>query len=73
MISHYSATVGLGQAELDSMNFLETEVLGLQEVFMPLRSSTQMTKEDSQAGAPQKDIGELTDSGEQSREDGDDW
>lgn len=73
MISHYSATVGLGQAELDSMNFLETEVLGLQEVFRPLRSSTQMTKEDSQAGAPQKDIGELTDSGEQSREDGDDW
>lgn len=73
MISHYASTVGLGQAELDSMSFLETDVLGLQDMFKPVQSSTQMSSADSDPGAPQKSIGELSDSGEQTREDGDDW
>ena len=75
MISLYCASQGLGQAEMDSMSFLEGEVLGLQKMFKPLISSTQMSSEDlsDEAGRPEKDIGELTDSGEESREDGDDW
>ena len=79
-ISAYAASQGIGQAELDSMSYLETEVLGLQDMFKPLVSSTQMSSADldgngatDAGGAPEKDIGELTDSGEQSREDGDDW
>lgn len=82
-ISYYCASQGLGQAELDAMSFLETEVLKLQDIFRPLQSSSQMgnliaDNVESEAatdegGAPTKDIGELTDSGEQSREDGDDW
>ena len=74
-ISMYAATQGLEQAELDAMSFLETQVLGLQDMFEPIRNSANTSSDDteSQAGAPQKDIGELTDSGEQSREDGDDW
>lgn len=79
-ISMYAATQGLGQAELDSMSFLESTVLGLQDMFKPLQSSTQMSSSDlegkgttDEGGAPKKDIGELTDSGEQSAEDGDDW
>jgi len=80
-ISMYAVSQGLGQAELDSMSFLETEVLGLQEMFKPLQSSTQMSSSDSvdnkgatdEGGAPQKDTSELTDSGEQSREDSSDW
>lgn len=79
-ISAYAASQGIGQAELDSMSFLETEVLGLQDMFKPIRSSTQMTSDEldgqgatDEGGAPQKDAGDLTDSGEQSREDGDDW
>lgn len=73
-ISAYAASQGIGQAELDSMSYLETEVLGLQNMFKPLVSSTQMSSDsDGEAGAPAKDIGELTDSGEQDREDGDDW
>ena len=37
-ISYYCASQGLGQAELDSMSFLETTVLGLQDIFKPLQS-----------------------------------
>ena len=80
VISAYAASQGIGQAELDSMSFLETDVLNLQEMFVPLQSSSQMSSDDvnkkaatAEGGAPQKDPGELTDSGEQSREDGDDW
>ena len=73
MISYYCASQGLGQAELDSMSFLETDVLRLHEIFEPLRSSATMSSSDDEGGAPTKDIGELTDSGEQSREDSDDW
>lgn len=75
-ISMHAASQGLGQAEIDTMSFLEGRVLGLQDIFRPIQSSAQMSSEDmnsGQAGAPQKDIGELTDSGEQSREDSDDW
>lgn len=76
----YAASQGFGQAEFDSMNFLENDVLGLKDALIPLKSSnTQSSKPiDSEAptdegGRPTKDAGELTDSGEQSREDGDDW
>lgn len=76
----YAASQGLGQAEFDSMNFLENDVLRLKDVLIPLKSSTQMssTSSDSDAatdegGRPTKDDTELTDSGEQTREDGDDW
>lgn len=75
-ISAYAASQGIGQAELDSMSFLESEVLGLQDMFRPLQSSTQMSSSDlesnaatSEGGAPTKDIGDLTESGEQNRED----
>lgn len=76
----YAASQGLGQAELDSMSFLEKTVLGLQDMFKPLVSSTQMSSSDvekkgatDQGGAPTKDIGDLTDSGEQTSEQKDDW
>ena len=75
-ISMYAASQGLGQAELDSMSFLETEVLHLQDIFKQIQNSSNMSADamnGGQAGAPQKDVGDLTDSGEQSREDSDDW
>lgn len=74
-ISYYCASQGLGQAELDSMSFLETEVLGLQDIFKPIQSSTQMSSSDlestaatEEGGAPTKDIGEVSDSREANRE-----
>lgn len=77
MLSYYCASQGLSQAEMDTMNFLEDNVLGLKMRFIPLKSSSTMSSDsptDGEAGAPEKDIGELSDSGEQSREtdDGDD-
>lgn len=77
-ISLYCASQGLGQAELDNMSFLEGQVLGLQDLFRPLQSSSQMssediTKDNPDGGAPVKDIGEGTDSGEQTQEQKDDW
>ena len=79
MVSYYAASQGLNQAELDCMSFLENDVLGLSQMFKPLQSSSTMSSADgglgatSEGGAPQKDIGDLTDSGEQTREDSDDW
>lgn len=77
-ISMYAATQGLGQEELDSMSFLEGEVLGLHKMFIPLQSSSQMSSSDAggegkgateEGGAPEKDIDDLSESGEQNRED----
>jgi|GEM_PF-325247 len=73
-LSMYAASQGLGQAELDSMNFLENDVLGLTDKFKPLKSSSTLSKNDSkgatdEGGAPQKDVGDLSESGEQNRED----
>ena len=76
MLTYYSASQGLGQAELDSMAFLEGDVLRLVDRFKPIVNSAQRsaTTEDSRVpGRPTADDEDLTDSGEQSREDGDDW
>lgn len=75
----YAASQGLCQAEFDSMNFLENEVLNLKNVLIPLKSSTQISSSatpsgDSGAptdegGRPPKEMDDLTESGEQNRED----
>jgi hypothetical protein len=69
MISYYAASQGMMQDELDCMNFLENDVLGLTERFNPLQSSATQSADDGEAGAPEKDIDELSESGEQTRED----
>lgn len=76
-ISMYAASQGLGQAELDAMSFLETSVMKLHDVLKPLVNSAQISSSSidgngstEDGGAPEKDIGELTDAGESSRERG---
>ena len=72
-ISHYSACLGVPQSEMEALNTLEVGILGLQSKFVPLQNSAQMstiTDEESQPGRPREDDNELTDSGEQSRQDG---
>ena len=75
MISYYAASQGLSQSELDCMSFLENEVLGLTDMFKPLKSSSTMTTTSDgngatdEGGAPQKNIDELSEGGEQHRED----
>lgn len=75
MISYYCASQGLGQAEIDSMSYLETKILGLQNMFKPIRNSAQIGSDEVQGepGRPALDDDELSDSGEQTREDSDDW
>lgn len=65
MVSHYCATQGLTQSDMDCMNFLEDDVLGIKERFVPLRSSATMSGE---AGAPEKPVEELSEKGEETRE-----
>lgn len=72
MVSYYCASQGLGQDEMDGMNFLEDDVLGIKERFIPLQSSSTQSSDSSDgndAGRTEKDIDELSDSGEQTRED----
>ena len=74
MVSYYCASQGLGQAEMDSMNFLENEILDVKSTFIPLQSSnTQSNVIKGDGGNPGKELTELTDSGEQSQEQGSDW
>ena len=75
-ISMYAASQGLGQAELDSMSFLEGSVLGLQDMFRPIQSSSQMSSEDinggegatDEGGAPKKDAEDIADKTETNQE-----
>lgn len=81
MVSYYAASQGLGQAELDTMNFLENEVLMIKDTFIPLSSSnTQSSKatetstsdsgasSDGEPGAPQKEVGDVSDKRETNKE-----
>lgn len=71
MISHFCASQGLGQAEMDCMSFLENDVLNLASRFVPLRSSATMSSDSGsgeEGGAPVKELGEISDSGEDNRE-----
>ena len=75
-ISAYAASQGIGQAELDCMSFLEGTVLKLPDLFRPIQSSTQMSAADleskaatDEGGAPTKEVGEITESGDQNQED----
>lgn len=67
MVSYYCASQGLLQAEMDCMNFLEDDVLQIKSRFNPLMSSA-TTSPIGDGGRPKKDIGDLSESGEQSRE-----
>lgn len=77
-ISAYAASQGISQAELDAMSFLENDVLKLHELFKPLVNSSQMSVSDDvdaeeSTGRPPVEDEDLSDSGEESREDRDDW
>ena len=69
-ISMYAATMGLGQAELDSMSYLEGEVLELHKLFKPVVNSTQMSGEqiESEVGRPTKENEDIADKTEINRE-----
>ena len=76
-ISAYAASQGIGQAELDSMSFLEGHVLQLQDMFRPIISSTQLNSNEisaenegsgNGAGAPRKELEDTADNTEKNQE-----
>lgn len=69
MVSYYCASQGLGQDEMDCMNFLEDDVLEIKGRFIPLKSSSTQSASDGEPGRTPKDSDELTEAGEQTRED----
>lgn len=71
MVSYYCASQGLAQDEMDCMNFLEDEVLGIKGRFIPLKSTSTQSASDSdgETGRPRKDAGDLSEAGEQTQED----
>lgn len=73
MVSYYCASQGLGQQEMDCMNFLEDKVLDIKSRFIPLKSSSTMSAKDANAegngaGRPQMNEEDLTESGEKTRD-----
>lgn len=68
LVSYYCASQGLMQDEMDCMNYLEDEVLGIKQRFVPLQSSATQSASGDGAGRPEKDAGELTEEGERTRE-----
>lgn len=68
MVSYLCASQGLGQSELDSMNFLENEVLGLKDKLIPLKSSSTQSSTTDEGGAPEKDTGEKSDKTEENED-----
>lgn len=75
LVSYYCASQGLSQSEMDCMNYLENDILDIKSTFIPLQSSSTQSSsvKSDDGGRPQKDSTSLSESGEQSREDGDDW
>ena len=80
MISDFCASQGLSQSDIDTMSYLEGEVIGLQAMFKPIRNSAQIGADEvtqdpkkKDPGRPELDEGEITDSGIQTREQSDDW
>ena len=68
-ISYYAASQGMSQDEVDCMNFLEDDVLGYKSRFKPLQSSATQSSSDSDgAGRSKKDVGDMSDETETSRE-----
>ena len=74
-VSMWAASQGLGQAELDSMNLLENDVLEIKKLFIPLSSSNTQSGSaiDSkgatdEGGAPKKDVGDIADKTEKNQE-----
>ena len=62
------------QDEMDCMNFLEDDVLGIKGRFIPLASSATQSAEDSatdgEAGRPEMAAEELTESGRENKRGG---
>lgn len=63
-----AASLGLSPSALINKTFLENEILELPKKLIPLSSTHTQSGDSSNGGAPEKSADEITDSGEQTRE-----
>lgn len=69
MVSYLAAAYGMPQSDMSNMNFLEDDILGIKERFMPLRSTNTMSASESEGvGRPESGLGEISDNGEIAKE-----
>lgn len=68
MVSYLAAAYGMPQSDLSNMNFLEDDILGIKEKFMPLRSTNTMPAEAQDRGRPESELGDISDNGELAKE-----
>lgn len=68
MVSYLASAYGMPQSDLANMNFLEDDILGIKEKFMPLRSTNTMSADSQDRGRPEAELGEISDNGELSKE-----
>ena len=66
--SAYSSVLGVSATEIPGMDYVEREILGMDEL-MPLTSGYNTAGLGDEGGRPQKDETDLTDSGTRMRED----
>lgn len=66
--SYYAASIGIPQASIAGLSYLENNILGMDKL-VPLKSSYNMGS-DSQAGRPEKSDEELDEEGEKTRNSG---
>ena len=70
-VAHLGSLIGINQSDLMAFNFIENEILDVQNTFIPLSSShTQTTDSSENNGRPTAEDSELTESGANTRENG---
>ena len=66
MKTQLAALMGMSPLDMNSMLYLENDILKLQDKMIPLQTTYTQTGDSDTGGAPTKDLGDLTDDGEAS-------
>lgn len=67
--SYYAAALGIPQCDVSALDYLEKEVMHFDQL-SPLKSSYTTSSDNSGAGRPQSGDGDISDSGEKTRDNG---
>jgi len=67
--SHYAAALGITQADVEGLSYLENDVIQIDELLKPMVNSHNASSDElSRQGRPESSDDELSDSGEQTRD-----
>ena len=67
-VSYYLASLSIPQYDVEGLSKIENDILNVDEVLHPLKTSSQMPAEDSEAGRNETSDEDLTDAGEVTRD-----